>query len=81
MKRGIEMSWAYDYKDRLVLRIEKKRGKLTLAEIQDLLMYEESQSKIFASRPMDQRRLYLHAKYSSSVSPLKAMISEWGVPT
>ena len=27
----------------LALRIEKKRGKLTLAEIQDLLMYEESQ--------------------------------------
>ena len=43
MKRGIEMSWAYDYKGRLALRIEKKRGKLTLAEIQDLLMYEESQ--------------------------------------
>ena len=37
MKRGIEMSWAYDYKGRLALRIEKKRGKLTLAEIQDLL--------------------------------------------
>jgi len=43
MKRGIEMSWAYDYKGRLALRIEKKRGKLTLAEIQDLIMYEERQ--------------------------------------
>ena len=43
MKRGIEMSWACDHKDRPHLRIEKKRGKLTLEEIQDLLMYEESQ--------------------------------------
>ena len=33
MKRGIEMSWAYDYKDRLALRIEKKRGKLLYAMI------------------------------------------------
>ena len=33
MKRGIEMLWAYDYTGRLALRIEKKRGKLTLAEI------------------------------------------------
>ena len=43
MKRGIELSWRYNHKDQLVLRIEKKRGKLTVAEIQDLLMYEESQ--------------------------------------
>ena len=33
MKCGVEMPWGYDYKDRLALRIEKKRGKLTLAEI------------------------------------------------
>lgn len=43
MKRGIEMSWEYDYKGRLFLRIVKKRGKLTLDEIEDLLRYEESQ--------------------------------------
>ncbi len=43
MKRGIEMSWEYDYKDRPVLRIEKKRGKLTMEEIEDLLRYEEGQ--------------------------------------
>lgn len=43
MKRGIEMSWVYDYKDRLALQIEKKRGKLTLDEIEDLLRYEDSQ--------------------------------------
>ena len=43
MKRGIEMSWAYDYKDHQVLQIVKKRGKLTLEEIQDLIMYEEGQ--------------------------------------
>ena len=43
MKRGIEMSWIYDYKDRLALQIEKKRGKLTLDEIEDLLRYEDGQ--------------------------------------
>ena len=43
MKRGIEMSWEYDYKNRLVLRIEKKCGKLTLDEIEDLLRYEDGQ--------------------------------------
>lgn len=37
MKRGIEMSWAYDYKDHQVLQIVKKRGNLTLEEIQDLI--------------------------------------------
>ncbi len=42
MKRGIELSWRYNHKDQMVLRLEKKRGKLTLEEIQDLLMYEES---------------------------------------
>ena len=40
---SVAVSWAYDYKGRLALRIEKKRGKLTLAEIQDLIMYEERQ--------------------------------------
>ena len=43
MKRGIQMSWAYDRMDRPVLRIEKKRGKLTLDEIEDLLRYEDGQ--------------------------------------
>lgn len=43
MKRGIEMSWQYDSMDRLFLRIAKKRGKLTLEEVTDLLRYEEGQ--------------------------------------
>ena len=43
MKRGIEMTWINDYKGRQALQIVKKRGKLTLEEIQDLLMYEEGQ--------------------------------------
>lgn len=43
MKRGIELSWSYDYRDRPVLQIVKKRCKLTLAEIEDLLRYEDSQ--------------------------------------
>ena len=43
MKRGIEMRWEYDYNDLMVLRIEKKRGKLTLDEIEELLRYEDEQ--------------------------------------
>lgn len=43
MKRGIEMSWEYDSMGRIFLRIIKKRGKLTLEEITDLLRYEERQ--------------------------------------
>ena len=41
MKRGIEMSWVYDYMNRPAVKIEKKRGKLTLDEIEDLLRYED----------------------------------------
>lgn len=43
MKRGIQMEWDYDYMDHLLLRISKARGKLTLEEIQDLLLYENGQ--------------------------------------
>lgn len=43
MKRGIEISWKYDHRDKLVLQIVKKRGKLTLEEIQDLLRYGDGQ--------------------------------------
>ncbi len=43
MKRGIEMSWSYDRQDKPVLQIVKKRGKLTLEEIQDLVRYENGQ--------------------------------------
>lgn len=43
MKRGIEMSWKYDSRDQSFLRIVKKRGKLSLEEIEDLLRYEGGQ--------------------------------------
>lgn len=43
MKRGITMDWCYDNQDRMLLQIVKKRGKLTLEEIQDLLRYEDGQ--------------------------------------
>ena len=43
MKRGIEIFWTYDYRDQTVLRITKKRGKLTLEEISDLIRYENNQ--------------------------------------
>ena len=43
MKRGIEMSWVYDYMNRMGLEIKKKRSKLTLDEIEDLLRYEDGQ--------------------------------------
>lgn len=43
MKRGIEITWAYDFTGRMYLKISKARGKLTLGEIQDLLLYENSQ--------------------------------------
>lgn len=36
MKRGIEVTWSYDRRDTPVLTIAKKRGKLTLAEIEDM---------------------------------------------
>lgn len=43
MKRGIEMTWICDDRSRPALQIIKKRGKLTLDEIEDLLRYESSQ--------------------------------------
>ena len=43
MKRGIEITWAYDFTGRMYLKISKARGKLTLEEIQDLLLYENNQ--------------------------------------
>lgn len=43
MKRGITMTWRYDNQNRMLLQIVKKRGKLTLEEIQDLLRYEDGQ--------------------------------------
>lgn len=43
MKRGIEMTWIDDYRGHQALQITKKRGKLTLDEIEDLLRYQDSQ--------------------------------------
>lgn len=43
MKRGIKISLQYDSMNRLCLRIEKQRGKLTLEEITELLQYEAGQ--------------------------------------
>lgn len=43
MKRGITMTWRYDHQDKTMLQIVKKRGKLTLEEIQDLIRYENHQ--------------------------------------
>lgn len=37
MKRGISCSWDLDYHDKSVVVVEKKRGKLTLDEIEDAL--------------------------------------------
>ena len=41
MKRGISAHWDYDRKDKMVLVIEKKRGKLTLDEIQDAILHPD----------------------------------------
>ena len=43
MKRGTSVAWGSDYRDVPVLTISNKRGKLTLSEIQDILLYEEGQ--------------------------------------
>lgn len=43
MKRGTKIEWGYDRYDQPVLQIVKKRGKLTLAEIEDILRYENGQ--------------------------------------
>lgn len=43
MKRGTEMTWICDDRGRPALQITKKRGKLTLDEIEDLLRYESGQ--------------------------------------
>ncbi|MCI8539590.1 MAG: hypothetical protein HFF18_13195 [Oscillospiraceae bacterium] len=48
MKRGIKMTWEYagnhPNADTLCVRITKSRGKLTLHEIEDLLLYEDNQA-------------------------------------
>ena len=41
MKRGTSVAWGNDSHDVPVLTISKKRGKLTLSEIQDTLLYEK----------------------------------------
>lgn len=40
MKKGTSAEWGYDLHDRMVLRITKRRGKLTLDEIEDILRYD-----------------------------------------
>ena len=41
MKQGIEITRTYDYRDQPIIRITKRRGKLTLEEIGELLRYED----------------------------------------
>lgn len=43
MKRGVDVSWGTDYHDIPVLTIKKKRGKLTLDEIEDALRFGDGQ--------------------------------------
>lgn len=43
MKQGIEISWSNDFRGKSILKITKRRGKLTLEEIGDLLRYENGQ--------------------------------------
>lgn len=43
MKRGTEIFWAYDFHDKSIIRIKKRREKLTLEEIEEILRYEERQ--------------------------------------
>lgn len=40
MKQGITITREYDHHDRSVVRITKRRGKLTLEEVSDLLRTE-----------------------------------------
>ena len=40
MKQGITITREYDHHDRPVVRITKRRGKLTLEEVSDLLRTE-----------------------------------------
>lgn len=40
MKQGITITRGYDLQDRPIVRITKRRGKLTLEEVSDLLLYE-----------------------------------------
>lgn len=44
MKQGITITREYNYRDILTVRIQKRRGKLTLNEIEDLLRYEDRQA-------------------------------------
>lgn len=46
MKRGTTIRRSYDLADRPCVRIEKKRGKLTLDEIEEILRYEDAQNWI-----------------------------------
>lgn len=39
MKHGISIHWGQDYKGQTALIIEKARGKLTLDDIQDAILY------------------------------------------
>lgn len=43
MKQGITIEWTYDHRDKSIVRIIKRRGKLSLEEIGDLLRYEDGQ--------------------------------------
>lgn len=45
MKRGISVQGSYDRNGEPILRIAKKRGKLTLGEIEDILRYENGQQR------------------------------------
>lgn len=40
MKQGITITREYDYHDRPIVRIVKRRGKLTLEEVSDLLLHK-----------------------------------------
>lgn len=41
MKQGIAIAAGYDWRDNNIVTITKRRGKLTIAEIEDVLRYEE----------------------------------------
>ena len=43
MKQGITITREYDYHGILTVRIQKRRGKLGLGEIEDLLRYGDGQ--------------------------------------
>lgn len=67
MKQGITITREYDHHDRPVVRITKRRGKLTLEEVSDLLRTEG----------WGEWNGYYHQRGGASMAALKEVAREY----